>query len=152
MIFKNGVFYSIGIPEGRAIFEGGNWKYEFFYQDHLGNTRVTFSADGDRLVKKDATDFEPMGTRLSGTGFSGSPENRFKFQDKESLTLFGLENMVVLQMCCYCFKGCKTTDFNIKMEEKAGSLMITCFLFSVFYQTKNGCMSCRYFKCVDSDI
>jgi RHS repeat-associated protein len=92
-IFKNGQFYSFGIPEGRAVYEGGVWKYEFFYQDHLQNTRVTFRAEGNRLVKKDATDFEPMGTRLNGTGVSGSPENRFKFQNKESMTLFGLGNI-----------------------------------------------------------
>jgi RHS repeat-associated protein len=92
-IFKNGQFYSFGIPEGRAVYEGGVWKYEFFYQDHLQNTRVTFSAEGNRLVKKDATDFEPMGTRLNGTGVSGTPENRHKYQNKESLTLFGLGNI-----------------------------------------------------------
>ena len=45
------------------------------------------------MVKKVATDFSPFGLLLNGTGVTGNPENRFKYQDKESLALFGLENI-----------------------------------------------------------
>lgn len=93
IIFKNEQFFSFSIPEGRAVYENETWQNEFFYGDHLQNTRVTFRAEGNRLVKKDATDFEPFGTRLKGTGASNNFENRRLYQDKESLALFGLENI-----------------------------------------------------------
>jgi RHS repeat-associated protein len=92
LIFKNGQFFSFGIPEGRAVYENGAWQLEFFYLDHLQNTRVTFRAEGNRLVKTDATDFDATGVELFGLGMESTPENLFKFQGKEKIKELGWYN------------------------------------------------------------
>lgn len=91
-VYKNGELYQMSIPDGRAIYQGGNWILEFDYKDHLGNTRVSFSADGDRLVKTAITDFDPWGVELHGIGMESTPENLFKFQGKEKIKELGWYN------------------------------------------------------------
>jgi hypothetical protein len=64
MIYKNGQPYQMAAPEGRTIYVNGVWQYEFFYTDHLGNTRVAFRAgggpsNGNQLVKTSETAFDP---------------------------------------------------------------------------------------------
>lgn len=93
IIHKNGVLYQMATPEGRATYANNNWNYEFFYQDHLGNTRVSFSADGQNLIVNDISDFDPTGIQLKGIGIENATENRFKWQNKESLALFGLSGI-----------------------------------------------------------
>lgn len=93
LIFKNGEFYSLNIPEGRAIYNGGSWQYEFDYKDHLGNTRVSFKADGSTLVQTAKTDMDPWGVVLKGTGLENSFQNRFEFQGKETEKTFGLNRI-----------------------------------------------------------
>jgi len=90
MVYKNGQPHEMNMPEGRATYQNGNWALEFFYQDHLGNTRVSFKANGNQLEKTDETSCDPTGVVLNGIGQENSIENRFKHQDKESLALFGL--------------------------------------------------------------
>lgn len=92
MVFKNGAFYQIAIPEGRAIYEGGAWKLEFDYKDHTGNTRVTFKADGNRLVHTAKTDTDPFGVILK-TGQENSFQNRFEMQGHEREKTFGLNRV-----------------------------------------------------------
>ena len=46
------------VPDGRAIYSSGSWIYEFDYKDHLGNTRVSFRANGSALQKTAATDYD----------------------------------------------------------------------------------------------
>jgi RHS repeat-associated protein len=89
-IYKNGVLYQMGTPEGRAVYQNSNWQYEFFYQDHLSNARVSFGANGQNLVTNDVTDFDPTGIPLSGTGVENSIENRFKFLNRERVPTFDL--------------------------------------------------------------
>jgi RHS repeat-associated protein len=89
-IYKNGVLYQMGTPEGRAVYQNSNWQYEFFYQDHLSNARVSFGANGQNLVTNDVTDFDPTGIPLSGTGVENSVENRFKFLNRERVPTFDL--------------------------------------------------------------
>jgi RHS repeat-associated protein len=89
IVFKNGQFYQMATPEGRASYEGGAWKREFDYKDHLGNTRVSFKADGNRLVHTAKTDTDPWGVILK-TGYENNFQNRFEMQGKESEKTFGL--------------------------------------------------------------
>jgi RHS repeat-associated protein len=92
MIFKNGEFYQMAIPEGRAIYEAGAWKPEFDYKDHLGNTRVSFKADGNRLVHTAKTDTDPWGVILK-TGQENSFQNRHEMQGHEREKTFGLNRI-----------------------------------------------------------
>ncbi|MDI9877799.1 hypothetical protein [Flectobacillus longus] len=46
LVHKNGQSYQLATPEGRANYASGVWTYEYFIQDHLGNARVSFKANG----------------------------------------------------------------------------------------------------------
>jgi len=92
-VFKNGSTYQMTVPDGRAIYSGGTWIYEFDYQDHLGNTRVSFRANGSALQKTAATDFDLWGVRLNGTGVVNSVQNRWELQGKEKESTFNLNRI-----------------------------------------------------------
>lgn len=92
-VFKNGSTYQMAVPDGRAIYSGGSWIYEFDYTDHLGNTRVSFRANGSTLQKTAATDFDPWGVRLNGTGVVNSFQNRWELQGKEKESTFNLNRI-----------------------------------------------------------
>ncbi|WP_026998126.1 RHS repeat domain-containing protein [Flectobacillus major] len=69
------------------------WFYEYNIKDHLGNVRVSFKSNSGVLQQVESTNYDPFGIELNGTGTINSVENRFKYQDKESLTLFGLSGI-----------------------------------------------------------
>ena len=93
MIYKNGLYYQIGTPEGRAIYQNNVWEYEYFYQDHLGNTRIAFKANGSNLEKTSETAFDAFGVVLNGAGQANSFQNRFEMQGKEREATFGLNRI-----------------------------------------------------------
>jgi hypothetical protein len=93
IIYKNNVLYQMATPEGRATYANNNWNYEFFYTDNLGNSRISFSADGQNLIVNDISDFDPTGIQLKSIGIENPTENRFKYQNKESLALFELSSI-----------------------------------------------------------
>ncbi len=89
IIYKNGAFFQIGIPEGRVIFSNGNWQYEFDYKDHLGNTRVSFKAENGSLIQTAKTDFDPWGVILKSSQGNVVP-NRWEFLNREKEGTFNL--------------------------------------------------------------
>ncbi len=68
LIYKNSQPYQLSMPEGRATYQNGTWGLEFFYQDHLGNTRVSFKANGNQLEKVAETAFDGSGRPSLGRG------------------------------------------------------------------------------------
>ena len=70
MIYKNSQPYQLSIPEGRATYNApsGGWGLEFSYTDHLGNTRVSFRANGNQLEKVAETAFDGSGQPSVGCG------------------------------------------------------------------------------------
>lgn len=92
-VFKNGQPYQYGITDGRAIFESGQWKLEFDYKDHLGNTRVSFREGSTGVVQVAKSDFDPWGVRLNGTGMVNSFQNRWELQGKEKEATFNLNRV-----------------------------------------------------------
>ena len=80
-------------PEGRAIYTGGYWQYEFDIKDHLGNTRVSFKAENGQLIQTAKTDFDPLGLVLKNVSSTNSVQNRFEFQGKESEQTFSLNRI-----------------------------------------------------------
>ncbi|WP_026998137.1 RHS repeat domain-containing protein [Flectobacillus major] len=93
MVYKNGQPYQLSTPEGRATYVSNAWFYEYNIKDHLGNVRVSFKSNSGVLQQVESTNYDPFGIELNGTGTVNSIENRFKYQDKESLTLFGLSGI-----------------------------------------------------------
>ena len=83
----------MAMPEGRAIYQNGTWQNEFAYKDHLGNTRVSFKANGNQLEKVAETAFDPWGVVLNGLGQQNPFQNRFEMQGKESEKTFGLNRI-----------------------------------------------------------
>ena len=60
----NGEFYSIAHDEGRVVYENGQWVYEYFITDHLGNTRVIFRrGSGTSLDVRDTIRTTPLACR-----------------------------------------------------------------------------------------
>ncbi len=95
IILKNGMFYQMATPEGRAIFVSNAWQYEFDYKDHLGNTRVSFKANGNNLEKNSETAFDPYGVRLP-IGVNNAFQNRYEFLNREKESTFGLNRINLL--------------------------------------------------------
>jgi RHS repeat-associated protein len=93
MVYKNGVPYQLITPEGRAVWNGTSWTYEFDYKDHLGNTRVSFKEASGVLVKTAETAFDPYGVRLNGIGAVNSFQNRWEMQGHEKESTFGLNRV-----------------------------------------------------------
>jgi len=93
MVFKNGAFYQLATPEGRAVYQSGGWTYEYFHTDHLGNTRVAYKASGTALAKTSETSFDPWGIVLRDAGLVNTFQNRFEYQNKEKESTFNLRRI-----------------------------------------------------------
>ncbi|WP_259014623.1 DUF6443 domain-containing protein [Emticicia fluvialis] len=93
MVFKNGAFYQLTTPEGRANYESGAWSYEYFITDHLGNTRVAYKANGSALTKTSETSFDPWGIVLKDVGLVNGFQNKFEYQNKEKESTFNLRRI-----------------------------------------------------------
>ncbi|TAE36584.1 MAG: hypothetical protein EAY79_11300 [Runella slithyformis] len=93
LIYKNGQPYQLSMAEGRATYQNGTWQNEFQYQDHLGNTRVSFKANGNQLEKVAETVFDPWGVVLNGLGQQNAFQNRFEFLNREKESTFGLNTI-----------------------------------------------------------
>ncbi|WP_158237853.1 HNH/ENDO VII family nuclease [Emticicia sp. TH156] len=93
MVFKNGAFYQLTTPEGRANYESGAWAYEYFINDHLGNTRIAYKANGSALTKTSETSFDPWGIVLKDVGAVNSFQNKFEYQNKEKESTFNLRRI-----------------------------------------------------------
>ena len=88
LIYKNGTFYSINIPEGRAVFENNLWNYEFDYRDIWGNLRVSFSAENGQLTLKQKSDYDALGYTFNQS--SGVNKNFFQYQKQQRIEDFDL--------------------------------------------------------------
>ncbi len=84
--------------EGRLVWDNGEYRYEYFYKDHLGNTRLGFSDyDGDGQV--DATEitqqenYYPFGLNHEGTyyGTATLTDHQYLFNGKELQTELDLQ-------------------------------------------------------------
>ncbi|MBC6993169.1 RHS repeat-associated core domain-containing protein [Neolewinella lacunae] len=65
---------SIYHPEGRALREGGQWKYEYVIRDHLGNTRIVFRPDvgEDTPTPLTTLAYYPFGMEIGGLSAGGA--------------------------------------------------------------------------------
>jgi RHS repeat-associated protein len=97
-IYKNGNLHEIQDDEGRIAYtaptggSGAIYAYEFNYKDHLGNTRVSFKANGSNLEKTAETAFDPWGVRMN-IGAVNAFQNRFEFLNRQKESTFGLNTI-----------------------------------------------------------
>jgi RHS repeat-associated protein len=93
MIFRNGQFYQMSTPDGRAVYNSlsSQWEYEFEYRDHQNNLRVAFKAENGQLVKTQTSTQDPWGLEIQGlSSITGVSPQNFRFQNQEKINDFGL--------------------------------------------------------------
>ncbi len=95
--YLNGILFEVSHGEGRvAVDAAGNYRYEYFHRDHLGNIRAVYrdSLTGpsggvyNPPVVVQRTDYDAWGVVLSGVS-SGTSTNRLRFNGQESLSEIG---------------------------------------------------------------
>ena len=66
------------------------YEYQYFLKDHLGNTRVTFSENGD-VIQDDA--YYPFGMQMNGLSYETGEDykNKYLYNGKELQDEFGLD-------------------------------------------------------------
>lgn len=79
--YTNGSIDFIQTEEGRAINNGGIYKYEYNLRDHLGNVRYSFDIYNGVKRKIQQDDYFPFGKRVSS--YAGSPDNKYLYNGKE---------------------------------------------------------------------
>ena len=92
-VLKNGKMYQISIPEGRVVYDIAGRHFEFFYSDHLGNTRMAFRNNNGKLEKVSETAFGPFGDVLKGLHQKNNTDNRWEMQGHEKESTFGLNRI-----------------------------------------------------------
>ena len=91
MVYPGDAAAFIFTPEGRALRnDQGNFDYEYYLKDHLGNTRVSFNQKGTILQDNSYYPFGmDMGESLTYLDNTAS-ENKYKYNGKELQDDFGL--------------------------------------------------------------
>jgi RHS repeat-associated protein len=82
MIFESNVLQHVATEEGRVRLASGQWRYDYFLKDHLGNVRVMLTDNGTPLEE---THYYPFGLTQRGisTQATGALANKYKFGGKE---------------------------------------------------------------------
>ena len=95
--YTNGTLDFIFTGEGRAVDDNGSWRYEYYYKDHLGNTRLGFSDyDGNEEVDEteitQQNNYYPFGLEHKGTdyGIATQTTHKYLFQKQELQDELGL--------------------------------------------------------------
>ncbi len=77
--------------EGRAIFNTSNqWSYEYDLKDHLGNTRVSFSAENAAAQPLQYKDYYPFGLEMARWYTTVGTPTKYLYNGKELQDEFGL--------------------------------------------------------------
>lgn len=96
IIYKNGVAYQMNTAEGRTVYNGTAWEYEFEYRDHNEDLRLSFKNENGlpTIVQQNTNDiwgWEIKG--LSNVETGNSTQSNFRFLDRESVFETGWVNL-----------------------------------------------------------
>ena len=82
LVFEDNSLKYLLTSEGIVNYDNtsGDFKYEFFLKDHLGNTRVTFN---NVLSSEQVSDYYPFGMRHGQTSSSSGSTNKYLYNGKE---------------------------------------------------------------------
>jgi RHS repeat-associated protein len=70
--------------EGRLTPNGANFRYEYTLKDHLGNSRVSFAANGTSIQVLQENHYYPFGMEMRGSWVAQSgTENAYQYTGKE---------------------------------------------------------------------
>lgn len=82
-VYEDNDLQYIKNSNGRILVENGNYNYEYFIKDQVGNTRVTIDANGT-ILQEDS--YYPFGLQIEGLSYtnpSRTIKNKIKFQGQE---------------------------------------------------------------------
>jgi tetratricopeptide (TPR) repeat protein len=95
-IYHDGLLQSILTPdlsdskqaEGRVVVDGGNYEYQYFLKDHLGNTRITFN-ERRTIIQEDS--YYPYGMNMAGLSHESGVDlpNKFLYNGKKRAAHYG---------------------------------------------------------------
>ena len=91
--YKNGELNQIFTSEGRVRYDAttGEFNYDYYLKDHLGNTRVLFTDDGSGNAEAlQVNNYYPFGMRFNQAPEMQSQENDYLYNGKEKQA-FGLD-------------------------------------------------------------
>ncbi|WP_447768541.1 DUF6443 domain-containing protein [Sphingobacterium faecium] len=88
--YKNGSIEFIQTEEGRILFSGSSYIYEYFLQDHLGNTRAVVDHNG---TIKQIQDYYPFGMEMNQGNALNTASNLYKYNGKEKQVEMGLDQL-----------------------------------------------------------
>ena len=91
--YKNGELNQIFTSEGRVRYDAatGEFNYDYYLKDHLGNTRVLFTDDGTGNAEAlQVNNYYPFGMRFNQAPEMQSQENDYLYNGKEKQA-FGLD-------------------------------------------------------------
>ncbi len=80
-MYENNQLQFILTSEGRIMKQNEDtYEYQYFLKDHLGNTRISLSQNGN-VLQEDA--YYPFGMNIAGlSSANSSPENKYKYNGK----------------------------------------------------------------------
>ncbi|MBN1951788.1 MAG: RHS repeat-associated core domain-containing protein [Bacteroidales bacterium] len=88
-VYENGSLKYILSPEGRINYTNGNYDYEYWMKDHLGNIRLTFSdLNGDDTIQVEnevsqINDYYPFGLKQQDSTYINDGTQRYLYNGKE---------------------------------------------------------------------
>ncbi|MGA6119365.1 DUF6443 domain-containing protein [Sphingobacterium anhuiense] len=88
--YKNGVIEFIQTEEGRILPNNGSYIYEYFLEDHLGNTRAIVDQSGSI---KQIQDYYPFGMEMNQGNSLNTASNLYKYNGKEKQVEMGLDQL-----------------------------------------------------------
>ena len=88
--YKNGAIEFIQTEEGRILPNGSSYIYEYFLQDHLGNTRAIVDHNG---AVKQIQDYYPFGMDMNQGNALSSTYNLYKYNGKEKQLELSLDQL-----------------------------------------------------------
>jgi len=86
--YENGVLKFIQTEEGRILPNGSSYIYEYFLEDHLGNTRAVVDQSG---TIKQIQDYYPFGMEMNQDNALNTAANLYKYNGKEKQVELGLD-------------------------------------------------------------
>ncbi len=92
VVYEDGVIDYITMDEGLVKNESGEYRYHYYLQDHLGNTRVVFKNNGGNVATLiQANSYYPFGLEMPELSYvGGSGETKYKYNGKEMQDAFSL--------------------------------------------------------------
>ena len=88
LIYKNGVPYQMNTNEGRAVWNGTSWEYEYEYRDIWGNLRLTYKNQSGVATAAQSADYDIFGYEFNKQ--TQAKSNFYKYQKQERVEDFGL--------------------------------------------------------------